>query len=75
VWQAYLRSHQPKTLVVWGKNDPIFVVAGAAAIKQQVPSAIVRYYETGHFALEEEHLDIAKQIDQVFAAGQANQTN
>src|SRR5215510_15717895 len=22
-WQAYLRTHQPPTLVVWGKNDPL----------------------------------------------------
>jgi len=24
-WQAALRAHQPKTLIVWGKNDPFFV--------------------------------------------------
>lgn len=23
-WQAYFRQHQPPTLLVWGKNDPIF---------------------------------------------------
>ncbi len=23
-WQAYFRQHQPPTLIVWGKNDPIF---------------------------------------------------
>ncbi len=61
-WQDYLRAHQPKTLVVWGDGDPIFVPRGADAIKDFVPAAEVRHYNTGHFALEEEHADIARQI-------------
>ena len=28
-WQAYFRRHQPPTLIVWGKNDPIFPAEGA----------------------------------------------
>ena len=68
VWQAYLRMHQPRTLVVWGKNDPIFLPAGAEAVKQEVPDASVHYYDTGHFALEEDHVDIARQINQFFAS-------
>ena len=28
-WQAYLRKHQPPTLIVWGKNDVIFPAEGA----------------------------------------------
>ena len=28
-WQEYLRTHQPPTLIVWGKNDAIFPDAGA----------------------------------------------
>ncbi|MFP3554145.1 alpha/beta hydrolase [Paraburkholderia sp. SIMBA_049] len=67
-WQAYLRTHQPRTLVVWGKNDPIFLPAGAEAVKQEVPDASVHYYDTGHFALEEDHVDIARQINQYFAS-------
>ena len=67
VWQAYLHTHQPRTLVVWGKNDPIFLPAGAEAVKQEVPDASVHYYDTGHFALEEDHVDIARQINQFFA--------
>lgn len=66
-WQSYLRTYQPRTLAVWGKNDPIFLPAGAEAVKQEVPAAVVRYYDTGHFALEEDHVDIAKQINEFFA--------
>lgn len=30
-WHAYFRDRQPPTLVVWGKNDPIFGAPGAEA--------------------------------------------
>jgi pimeloyl-ACP methyl ester carboxylesterase len=66
-WQAYLRKAQPTTLVVWGDGDPIFTPRGADAIKEFVPGAQIHHYNTGHFALEEEHRDIAQRIIQVFA--------
>lgn len=50
--QAYLRRHQPPVLAVWGRNDPFFIPAGAEAFKRDVPSADVRFVESGHFALE-----------------------
>ena len=52
-WQEYLRSRQPRTFVVWARRDPVFEPAGAEAIRQAVPTADVIYYDTGHFALEE----------------------
>jgi pimeloyl-ACP methyl ester carboxylesterase len=66
-WQAYLRDKQPRTLVVWGRRDPVFSEAGIADITQAIPSAEVRLYDTGHFALEEDSEDIACQITRVFA--------
>ncbi|MDG3439553.1 alpha/beta fold hydrolase [Nitrospirillum amazonense] len=50
--QAYLRTHQPPVLAVWGKNDPFFIPPGAEAFKRDVPSADVRFVDSGHFALE-----------------------
>ncbi|MDE2319748.1 MAG: alpha/beta hydrolase [Rhodospirillales bacterium] len=50
--QAYLRQHQPPVLAVWGKNDPFFIPPGAEAFKRDVPSADIRFFESGHFALE-----------------------
>ena len=50
--QAYLRDHQPPVLAVWGKNDPFFVPPGAEAFKRDIPSADVRFVDSGHFALE-----------------------
>ena len=63
-WQAWLRTHRPPTLVVWGKNDPIFTVEGATAFQRDVPDAEVHLYETGHFALEEELAPIAAAIEE-----------
>lgn len=50
--QAYLRKHQPPLLAVWGKNDPFFVPPGAEAFKRDIPSADIRFVNSGHFALE-----------------------
>jgi len=50
--QAYLRKHQPPVLAIWGKNDPFFIPPGAQAFKRDVPSAEVRFVDSGHFALE-----------------------
>ena len=61
-WQEYLKKHQPRILVVWGKNDQIFLPPGAEAYKRDVPKTEIHFYDTGHFALEEESTDIAKQI-------------
>lgn len=52
-WQAWLRQHQPPMLVVWGKYDPSFAVAGATAYKRDVPGAEIHLLEAGHFALDE----------------------
>ena len=51
-FQAYFRVHQPPLLATWGKHDPFFVPAGAEAFKRDLPNADIRFYDTGHFALE-----------------------
>jgi pimeloyl-ACP methyl ester carboxylesterase len=51
-FQAYFRQHQPPLLAVWGKHDPYFLPAGAEAWKRDLPQAEVRFFDTGHFALE-----------------------
>jgi len=50
--QAYLREHRPPVLAVWGRNDPFFIPPGAEAFKRDVPSADIRFVDSGHFALE-----------------------
>lgn len=61
-WQAYFRKYKPATLVVWGKNDAIFVAAGAAPYQRDLPDAAVHLLDTGHFALETHGPEIAKLI-------------
>jgi pimeloyl-ACP methyl ester carboxylesterase len=53
-WHAYFRQHQPPTLIVWGKNDPIFAPEGAIAFLRDLKHAELHLLDTGHFALEEE---------------------
>lgn len=61
-WQAYFRERKPPTLVVWGKNDEIFVAAGAAPYKRDNPRAEIHMLDTGHFALETHGTEIAALI-------------
>ncbi|HEY9630579.1 MAG TPA: alpha/beta hydrolase [Coleofasciculaceae cyanobacterium] len=63
-WQAYLRQHQPPTLVVWGRNDQGFLVEGANAYKRDLQNLEFHLLDTGHFALEEEREAIANHIRQ-----------
>jgi pimeloyl-ACP methyl ester carboxylesterase len=51
-FQDYFRKHKPRLLAVWGKNDPFFLPPGAEAFKRDIPNADVRFFDTGHFALE-----------------------
>lgn len=59
-WQEYLRTHQPPTLIVWGKNDAIFPAAGAYPYKRDLEDLEFHLLDTGHFALEEDGAEIAR---------------
>jgi pimeloyl-ACP methyl ester carboxylesterase len=61
-FQVYFREHRPPLLAVWGKNDPFFLPAGAEAFKRDIASAVVRFFDTGHFALETHVAEIAQAI-------------
>ncbi len=61
-FQAYFRQHQPPFLAVWGRNDPFFLPPGAEAFKRDIPAAVVKFYDTGHFALETHAAEIAEDI-------------
>ena len=61
-FQALLRTRRIPVLAVWGKHDPFFVPAGAEAFKRDAPDAEVRFFDTGHFALETHAEEIAAAI-------------
>jgi pimeloyl-ACP methyl ester carboxylesterase len=61
-FQNYFRTHRPPFLAVWGKNDPFFLPPGAEAFKRDMPDAEVRFFDTGHFALETHSAEIGAAI-------------
>jgi pimeloyl-ACP methyl ester carboxylesterase len=66
-WHQFFRNKQPKTLIVWGKNDPFFTVEGAQAYLRDIPKAELLLLDTGHFALEDSSEFIAQKIVKFFA--------
>jgi pimeloyl-ACP methyl ester carboxylesterase len=48
--------------VLWGRNDPSFIAAGAESFKRDLPDAEVYLIDAGHFALVERTDEIASLI-------------
>lgn len=53
IWQDWLRRQRPPTQILWGRNDPLFIEAGAQAYLADLPDSDLHLFDTGHFALEE----------------------
>ncbi|MFA6273869.1 MAG: alpha/beta hydrolase [Candidatus Paceibacterota bacterium] len=62
-WQEYFQKKQPPTLILWGKNDELFIPQGAKAYRQHLPEAKIYFINSGHFILEEYHEYAAQLID------------
>ena len=67
-WHDYFRRHQPPTLVVWGKGDPVFTVAGAQAYAKDIKSVELHLLDAGHFALETHAAEIAAHMRRFLAS-------
>lgn len=61
-FHEYFRTYKPKLLAVWGNKDPFFLPPGAEAYKKDIPDATVKFYDTGHFALETHVQEIGTDI-------------
>ena len=61
-WHAYFRHFQPPTLIVWGRNDFVFLAAGAEAYRRDLNQVEVHMLDAGHFALETNAAEIAAYI-------------
>jgi len=66
-WQAWLKDRRPPLLVLWGKYDPSFALAGAEAYRRDVPDAEVHILDAGHFALDEKVDEAAALIREFLA--------
>jgi pimeloyl-ACP methyl ester carboxylesterase len=51
-YQAYLRDHQPPTLIVWGPQDGYMPEGAARAYLRDLPNAELHLLDGGHWALE-----------------------
>jgi len=58
----YFKKSQPPFLAVWGNKDPFFIPPGAEAFKKDLPGATVKFFDTGHFALETHVHEIGAEI-------------
>jgi len=68
-WQSYFRKHQPPTLIVWGRNDKLFLAEGARAYSNDIKSAQLNLLNGGHFLLEEKHKEVASLIKSFLSGG------
>jgi pimeloyl-ACP methyl ester carboxylesterase len=66
-WAAYLKDRHPKSLIVWGRNDPLILPAAAEFVKQVVPTADLRYFDDGHFVIDEYADAMAEAIIETFS--------
>ncbi|MEO9528338.1 alpha/beta hydrolase [Roseibium sp.] len=67
-WQAFLRDHQPPTLIVWAANDAFFPTPGAEGFRRDLTDVDFNILDTGHFALEEDGALIDSKIRAFYAA-------
>ena len=65
-WQGVFRKHQPKTLVLWGDKDPLFIPPGAEGYLRDVPAAKLVWLDAGHFVLDENLATVASEIRAAF---------
>jgi pimeloyl-ACP methyl ester carboxylesterase len=59
IWQAWMKNHQPRLLVIWGKFDPSFDISEPEAYRSDVATAEVHVLEAGHFALDTRANEVA----------------
>lgn len=65
-WHEAFRRHRPKTLIVWGRNDPIFIPPGARAYLDDLPDAKLVWLDGGHFVLDEFAPQVAAEMRAMF---------
>jgi pimeloyl-ACP methyl ester carboxylesterase len=66
-WQAFLREHQPKTIIFWGESDIFFSPEGGEAYLKDLPKAEMHRLDAGHFAVEDSLEEISNGIHRFYA--------
>ena len=65
-WQAFLRKHQPKTMIFWGQDDVFFTKEGGEAYLKDLPNAEMHRLVGGHFAVEDNLDDISSNMHRYY---------
>ncbi|WP_405848017.1 alpha/beta fold hydrolase [Streptomyces sp. NBC_01518] len=52
VWQQWLRTRRPRTLVLWGRHDASFLAREADSYRADLPDAEIHLLDGGHFVLD-----------------------
>ena len=66
-YQAYLREHQPPTLIVWGPQDGYMPEASARSYLRDLPQAELHLLDGGHWLLETNLAEVAGLIGDFLA--------
>jgi pimeloyl-ACP methyl ester carboxylesterase len=74
-YQAYLREHQPPTLIVWGPQDGYMPEAAARAYLRDLPEAELHLLDGGHWLLETNLNEVAPLIGDFLARISGTATN
>ncbi|WP_299190349.1 alpha/beta fold hydrolase [uncultured Aquimarina sp.] len=61
-WQNYFRTHQPRTLLIWGENDKFFNKTGGEAYSKDLKNIQSHYFNGSHFLLDEHFVEAGKKI-------------
>jgi len=61
-WQAWMREHKTRLLVIWGKYDLSFELTEPDAYRRDVPAAEVHVLEAGHFGLDTAADEVAELV-------------
>jgi pimeloyl-ACP methyl ester carboxylesterase len=65
-WHSALRRLDVPTLVVWGRRDPVAVMAIGERLAREVPSAQLVTLETGHYPMLEDPVAVAAALVSFF---------
>ncbi|WP_454232123.1 alpha/beta fold hydrolase [Mycolicibacterium fortuitum] len=65
--QAYLREHQPPTLIVWGPHDGYMPEKSARAYLRDLPDAPIHLLGGGHWVLETHLEEVVPLVDEFLA--------
>ena len=66
-WQAFLKTHQPKTIIFWEQDDIFFTPEGGEAYLKDLPNAEMHRLAAGHFAVEDSLNEIASGMHRFYS--------